>query len=278
MSRVQGMKFPFAPASALAARPARTAAAACALMLMAGLLVLCMPLRTQAQSTTGEAIDAALVDQVRELALLATQQTAGTQAAGATGATAGIGQPTRFDVAVGALDPRLKLAPCQRIEPYLPPGVRLWGKSRIGLRCAQGARPWNVYLPITVRVYGSALVAAVPLPAGSTVREADLRLAEIDLAEESGVVVGSAAAAVGRTLARPLMAGQGVRQTDLKPRQWFAAGDIVKVLASGPGFSVSGSGQALTPGLEGQTARVRTEGGQVVTGMPIATRQLEVSL
>jgi flagella basal body P-ring formation protein FlgA len=41
---------------------------------------------------------------------------------------------------------------------------------------------------------------------------------------------------------------------------------------------VSGSGQALTPGLEGQTARVRTDGGQVITGMPVATRELEISL
>lgn len=267
------MKFPFPSAPATTVRFAQTLSAACGLLLMAGLLSLCMPLRAHAQAAAGEAIDTALVDQVHELALLATQQTAGVSTT-----NTGIGNPTRFDVVVGALDPRLKLAPCQRIEPYLPPGVRLWGKARIGLRCAQGARPWNVYLPITVRVYGSALVAAQPLPAGSTVREADLRLAEIDLAEDNGAVVTSVELAIGRTLLRPLAAGQGVRQTDLKPRQWFAAGDTVKVLASGPGFSVSGSGQALTPGLEGQTARVRTDGGQVVSGMPVATRALEVSL
>lgn len=253
-------------------------AAACRLLWVAGLLTLGLLQPAQAQATAGEAIDATLVDQVRELALLATQQTAGLQNGATANANNDIGNPTRFDVVVGALDPRLKLAPCQRIEPYLPPGTRLWGKARIGLRCAQGVRAWNVYLPITVRIYGNALVAALPLPAGATVRETDLRLAEIDLAEENGVVVGTAAQAVGRTLTRPLAAGQGVRQTDLKPRQWFAAGDTVKVLASGPGFSVAGSGQALTPGLEGQTARVRTDGGQVITGMPVATRQLEVSL
>jgi flagella basal body P-ring formation protein FlgA len=32
----------------------------------------------------------------------------------------------RLEVEVGELDPRLKLAPCDRIEPYLPSGVRLW--------------------------------------------------------------------------------------------------------------------------------------------------------
>ena len=37
----------------------------------------------------------------------------------------------RIEVEVGTLDPRLKLAPCERIEPYLPTGTRLWGKGHI---------------------------------------------------------------------------------------------------------------------------------------------------
>jgi len=41
----------------------------------------------------------------------------------------------RMEVTVGALDSRLKLAPCAKVEPYLPPGTRLWGKTRLGLRC-----------------------------------------------------------------------------------------------------------------------------------------------
>ena len=248
-------------------------------LLIAGLLALGLPLVGVAQELPDAAVDAALVEQVRELALLATQQAAVAQVkAVADPAAVTADKPLRFEVQVGALDPRLKLAPCQRIEPYLPPGMRLWGKARIGLRCAQGARPWNVYLPITVRVFGQALVAAVPLPAGATLREDDLRVAEVDFAEDNAAVVTNASLAVGRSLTRPLIAGRGLRQTDLKARLWFAAGDSVKVLASGPGFSVAGSGQALTPGIEGQTARVRTDSGQVVTGTPVGTRVVALSL
>jgi flagella basal body P-ring formation protein FlgA len=53
---------------------------------------------------------------------------------------------------------------------------------------------------------------------------------------------------------------------------------MVKVVAVGVGFSVGGAGTALTPGIEGQPARVRTDSGQVISGMPVGTRQLEVSL
>jgi flagellar basal body P-ring formation protein FlgA len=40
----------------------------------------------------------------------------------------------RPEIEVGALDTRLRLAPCQQVEPYLPRGSRLWGRTRIGLR------------------------------------------------------------------------------------------------------------------------------------------------
>jgi flagella basal body P-ring formation protein FlgA len=228
-------------------------------------------LATQAKAqVASESIDAALINQVREMALVASQQS---RFAGNTA-----GNPLRFDVTVGALDARLKLAACQRIEPYLPPGTRLWGKARIGLRCTQGERPWNVYLPITVHVYGQTLVAAQPLPVGTAVQAGDLTFAEVDLAEENSPAIVNEALAIGRVLTRSLVAGQGIRQADLKARQWFAPGDTVKVMARGNGFSVSGSGTALSAGLEGQAARVRTDGGQIITGTPVAAREMEISL
>jgi len=84
--------------------------------------------------------------------------------------------------------------------------------------------------------------------------------------------------AVGRVLTRPLKAGQSLRQSHLKPRQWFAAGDTVTVVAQGPGFSVAGEAQALTNGIEGQPARVRTEGGRMLTGQPVGDRRVELGL
>ena len=39
----------------------------------------------------------------------------------------------RMEVIVGNLDSRLRLAPCGNVEPYLPVGMRLWGKT-LGFR------------------------------------------------------------------------------------------------------------------------------------------------
>jgi flagella basal body P-ring formation protein FlgA len=184
----------------------------------------------------------------------------------------------RVEVVVGQLDPRLRLAPCDRIEPYLPPNVRLWGKSRIGLRCKEGRTAWNVYLPIVVKVWGRALVSRAGGAAGSVVAESDLDESEVDLAEEFTPALFDRKLVVGRTLAQAIRPGQALRQAHLKSRQWFAAGDNVRLVAVGEGFALESVGQALTHGIEGEPARVRTESGRVVTGLPAGERRVELAL
>lgn len=185
---------------------------------------------------------------------------------------------TRVEIETGSLDPRLKLAPCERVETYLPNGFRAWGKGRVGLRCAQGAVRWNVYLPVTVKVFGPALVAVRPLDAGAEVAEADLRSAEVDLAAAAGAAITELDAVAGRTLMRAIPAGQPLRQNDLRARQWFAAGETVKLVALGRGFEVHGEGQALAAGLDGSFVRVRTETGRIVSGVAVSERRVEVKL
>lgn len=184
----------------------------------------------------------------------------------------------RVAVEPGRLDPRLKLAPCTRIEPYLPPGFKAWGSTRVGLRCLEGPVRWNVFLPVTVKVFAPAVVAATALPAGTVLTEGDLQIAEVDLAAQTQPAVTDLASAVGRPLAVALNPGDSLRQHHLRARQWFAAGETVRLVASGPGFAVQSEGMALAAGLEGRAVRVRTESGRIVTGVPVGERRVELSL
>ena len=227
-------------------------------LVLFGLLGLAAPVGAEG----GAALDASLLDDVRALAL------------GKVGESGG----SRVEVTLGQLDPRLRLAPCQSIEPYLPPGVRLWGKARIGLRCKVGTTPWNVYLPVTVKVFGRALVVPAGAVAGSVLAEGDLAEAEVDLAEDFTPALVDPRLAVGRTLAQNLKPGQTLRQTHIKSRQWFVAGETVRVIATGEGFALESEAQALSNGIEGQPARVRTESGRVLTGLPCGERRVGVAL
>lgn len=241
---------------------------ATALLTLAAVVAVAQPAAAPAETAGG--IDGGLQQQVRELALAGVP--------GAAQAAAGPYGAPRFEVGVGQLDARLRLAPCQHVEPYVPDGMRLWGKSRIGLRCTQGAVKWNVYLPITVKVFGTALVATGSVAAGSVLRAADLTQAEVDLAEEMSAPLADPGLAVGRTVARALKPGQSLRQSHLKARQWFAAGDTVTVSAQGNGFSVASEAQALNNGIEGQPVRLRTESGRILTGLPVGERRADLNL
>ena len=184
----------------------------------------------------------------------------------------------RLEVAVGALDTRLKLAPCQQIEPYLPAGTRLWGPTRIGLRCLQGSSRWNVFLPVTVRAFGPAWVLKGSVPAGSVLKLQDAMQAEVDWAQESASILADPTQWVGQLAARPLMAGQALRHSMVRPVAVFQAGTQVRVVAAGSGFSITTDGQAMTAGVVGQPARVRMDNGRILSGLVQDSRTVRVEL
>lgn len=186
--------------------------------------------------------------------------------------------PLRMEVSVGELDRRLRLAPCDRVEPYIPPNTRLWGKSRLGLRCTQGSAKWNVFLPITVKAFGPAWVVKGMVQQGSVLSEDDAMAVEVDWAELNSPIVANASDWVGQTATRTLSTGQALRQDMMKAAQVFQAGAQVRVLARGVGFEIATSGQAVSAGVVGQSARVRMDNGRIMTGQVLDNRTVGMAL
>jgi len=233
------------------------------LVLACGLLAAGFSGAVRAQGVNGPDFQAMAQDWLREA----------TSAAQPTGAT-----PLRLEVKVGSLDSRLKLAPCGNVEPYLPPGSRLWGRTRVGLRCMDGISRWNVSLPVTVNAYGNAWVIKGTVPSGATLTEDDVTEAEVNWAEEPSPVLRDRALWVGQTATRMLTTGQAVRQGMVKPAQVFQAGAPVRVVAQGAGFQISLDAQALSAGVVGQVARVRMENGKVSSGLVLDMRTVKIDL
>lgn len=186
--------------------------------------------------------------------------------------------PLRLEVAVGAIDSRLRLAPCGNVEAYMPPGARLWGRSRIGLRCIDGMAKWNVSLPVTVKAFGQAWVVRGQVLAGSPVAQNDVVSAEVDWAEDTSPVLVDPSLWLGQTAARNLSTGQVLRQGTVRPTQVFQAGTQVRVVAEGRGFEVSSDAQALSVGVVGQMTRVRMDNGRITSGTVLDARTVKIDL
>ncbi|GAB3487846.1 hypothetical protein GCM10027399_02070 [Curvibacter fontanus] len=224
----------------------------------------CVQLPAQAQAVSGEA-------QLPALAQRWVDQALSTQATR-------IGQPVRLQATLGALDSRLKLAPCARVEAYLPPGSRLWGQGRIGLRCLDGAVRWNVFMPVSVKATGSAWVLRRDVAPGRALEADDVMLAEVDWAAEPSPALAGPGDWQGQVAARALGTGQTLRQNMVRPAQVFQAGAQVRVLVQGGGFQISSQAQALSPGVVGQLARVRIDSGRVLTATVLDARTVQIEM
>jgi flagella basal body P-ring formation protein FlgA len=186
--------------------------------------------------------------------------------------------PLRMEVVMGELDRRLQLAPCARVEPYIPVGTQLWGKTRLGLRCIEGASKWNVFLPITIRAYGPAWVLKSHVLPGTVLTENDAIEAEVDWAEERTSVMANPSQWVGHVAARTLPAGQALRAGMTRAAQVFQSGSQVRVVAQGAGFQITSAGQAMSAGVVGQSARVKMDNGRVLSGVVVDSRTVRLDI
>lgn len=236
------------------------------LLVLGGLLVMAKAQAAESPASPGESAN---LEQVARDFL---------QPAVASATSQGAELPLRAEVVVGALDSRLRLAPCARVEPHLPAGTRLWGRARVGLRCVDGPTRWNVYLPVTVKAWGPAWVIKRPVSAGEVLTQEDADMAEVDWAEQSASVLATPALWVGQEAAYTLLPGQALRQHMVRATQAFSAGSQVRVTQSGTGFQVVVTGQALSSGMVGQSTRVRLSNGKIVTGLVRDGQTVELAL
>ncbi len=184
----------------------------------------------------------------------------------------------RVQVSPLAWDPRLQLAPCAQTRALMAAGQPAWGRTRVELRCTDGASTWRVFAPVQVQVWAPALVLREAMPTGARLSASHWKQQEVDWAAQPGAPLTDETALAGRSLARPLAAGEALRETQLAPWQWFSSGATVQVVAAGAGFAISADALALGHGFAGQPVRVRTEGGRVLVGRPTGAARVEVTL
>lgn len=186
--------------------------------------------------------------------------------------------PLRMSVEVGQLNSRLTLASCAKVEPFIPVGSQLWGKTRLGVRCLEGTSRWTVFLPVTIKAFGPAWVVKSNVSPGTVLTEDDVMEAEVDWAAERSPILGTPAQWVGQVASRSLSAGQALRQGMTRAAQVFQAGAQVRVVAQGVGFEISTAGQALSAGYVGQSARVKMDNGRTMSGIVLDERTIRMAI
>ena len=160
-------------------------------------------------------------------------------------------------------NPTIQACP-EKIEVGSQPGIRLWGRTSVQLRCRKLA--WTYNLAIRVRVIGDYVVAGRYLQGNVKVAQGDLRVVQGDLTDLTDDVLRSVKDGYNRILVRPVQAGMPIGLNDLREPAVIAIGDPVRILISGKDFEVTGEGVAQTSGMIGDTVKVKLYDGQTISG------------
>ena len=183
--------------------------------------------------------------------------------------------PGAVTVTLGAVNQKMALAACAAPQAFQQPGARAWGKTTVGVRCA-APNPWTVYIQAQVSVVADYVAAAVPLAPGQAIEQAQLVMVKGDIAALPNGVVTDMAQAVGRSSTMSLPSGAPLRLDLLRSKPVVQQGQMVRVVSSGAGFSVSAEARAIGSAGAGQVVQVRTPAGAILSGVAKAGGLVEV--
>ncbi|WP_144162251.1 flagellar basal body P-ring formation chaperone FlgA, partial [Paraburkholderia sp. BCC1885] len=175
------------------------------------------------------------------------------------------GLPGKVELSVAAAFPR-GLAACATLQPFMPNGARLWGRTTVAVRCTSG-HPWTVWLQAKVSVHATYYVATRGMMPGEVITEADMAGRDGDLTMLPTTIITDPSQAIGSVTLMRVGAGLPLRQDMLKNAASVTAGTMVRVVAEGNGFSISSEGSALANATPGQPVKVRTSTGQILMGI-----------
>jgi flagella basal body P-ring formation protein FlgA len=175
------------------------------------------------------------------------------------------GLPGQVELSVAQAFPR-GLAACDTLQAFMPPGARLWGRTTVAVRCTSG-HPWTVWLQAKVSIHATYYVAARAMMPGEVISDADLVPRDGDLTMLPASIVTVPSQAVGSVTLMRVSMGFPLRQDMLKSAAQVTAGQSVRVVAQGDGFSISSEGSALSNATPGQPVRVKTSTGQILMGI-----------
>ena len=180
-------------------------------------------------------------------------------------------------IEVGRLDPRLRLAACTTpLSVYLAPGARMPGNTSVGVRC-DGASPWALFVPASVRQKFVVVTAAQTLTRGKLLAPADLRVESRYLMSLPTGALEDPAVAVGRVVTRQLATGSLVTAGALREERAVRRGQTVTLSLAAGSLVIRVSGTALKDGALGDRITVRnTTSNRVVEGVIIEAGVVEV--
>lgn len=146
---------------------------------------------------------------------------------------------------VGALDPRLRLAPCESaLKAKLPAGATFRARMTVAVSCPSGST-WTVYVPVTIETQIPVLVLRRAAGRGARLTAADVELQTRVVAGPGDSYLTHVSELSGRTLRRPLGPGAALTAEVMMDDMIVRRGQRVTLLAASGVIEVRATGLAM---------------------------------
>ena len=174
--------------------------------------------------------------------------------------------PGSVKIKTNKIDSNLSFPKCSKLEPFLPTGNRLWGKTSIGVRC-NDQQSWTIYVQVDIEVNAKAIHSAKPISRDHALNENDILLKEVNLVRMPEGILTDPEKVIGKVAAINITAGQPIYGQLIRAPYVIQRGQKVKLVVEGSGFSVSTEVEALSAAAEGQILQIRNQSGRIMTGI-----------
>ena len=185
----------------------------------------------------------------------------------------------RYQIQVNNLDPRLRLAHCDKeLTATLESPAQPMGRVIVRVRC-EGLSPWTIFVPAQVKLFRDVVTVNHPLKRGRVIDYTDVTLRERDISLINQGYLTATELAVGQKLLRPMVTDQVLTLTHLEQVAAVRKGDHVVISARSGTLSVKMPGEALSDGGLSEQIRVKNlNSKRVIRARVTAPGQVEVAL
>ena len=167
----------------------------------------------------------------------------------AASARIAVARDGKAEIEVGEIDSRLHFAACPALDVSLP-NIES-GAVTARVSCAQP--PWTLYIPVRVRAWGQAVVAATNLAPNTRLSAADLTLARVDVFATNGAYFTDPAQAEGKILRANIRAGSPILASLLDLPVIVRRGQSVLLSLSDARLSIKTNVVAMEDGRAGDS-------------------------
>lgn len=175
----------------------------------------------------------------------------------------------------GQLDPRLRLARCQKsLVAFAVAGDRLKGNTSVGVQCPGS---WRLYVPVKVETLRPVLALRHSLDRGRILGPDDLEFVTVDTDRLVRGYYADVDSVAGHTLKRSAAGGTILTHALVQEPPVIQRGQRVSLVSSGSGIAVQAPGEALADARIGDRLHVRNlSSGKTVQGIARSSGTVEV--